>query len=40
MMKWAGVMTGDLVPMASKVSEMNGIKAAHGLGKLELLCFK
>ena len=39
MIVWAGMMTSDLVSMASKVSETSAVKGAHGLGKLEQLCF-
>ena len=35
MMTRAVVMTSDLVSMAGKVPETNGVKGAHGLGKLK-----
>ena len=40
MMVWARMMTSDLVRVASKVSETNGMKGAHGLGKLKQVCLE
>ena len=38
MMRWAAVMTSNLVSMTSKVYKMFGVDGAHGLGKLKQPC--